>query len=49
MNDEEGTGLCVVDFDSEQHARAAVPALTWHVGPEVIEWGVYALEIEATV
>src|ERR1700722_6596429 len=38
MNDGKGTGLCIVDFQSEVHPRAAVPALTGHGGPEVIEW-----------
>jgi len=49
MNDGEGTGLCLVEFDSEEHARAAVPALTGHGGPDVTECGVYAVEIQATV
>jgi hypothetical protein len=48
MNDGNGTGLCLVDFDSEEHARDAVDALTAHGGPEVIECGVYAVEFEAS-
>ena len=48
MNDGEGTGLCLVEFDSENHALAAVPALTGHGGPEVTEWGVCAVEVETS-
>ncbi len=36
MNDGNGTGLCLVEFDTEDHARGAVEALTAHGGPEVI-------------
>jgi len=49
MNDGEGTGLCFVDFDSEECAREAVPALTGHGGPDIIECGVYAVEIQASI
>jgi hypothetical protein len=48
MNDGEGTGLCVIEFDSEVHAREAVPAVTPHGGPEFVEWGVYSVEFEAS-
>jgi hypothetical protein len=48
MNDGQGTGLCLVDFDCEQHARGAVETLTAQSGPEVIECGVYAIEFEAS-
>jgi len=48
MNDGEGTGLCMIEFDTEDHARVAVPALTRHGGPEFVEWGVYSVEFEAS-
>ena len=48
MNDGNGTGLCLVEFETEEHARGAVEALTAHGGPEVIEWSVYAVEFEAS-
>ena len=48
MNDGEGTGLCVIEFDSEEHARDAVPAVTPHGGPEFVEWGVYSVEFKAS-
>ena len=48
MNDGNGTGLCLVEFDNEEHAREAVGSLTAHGGPEVLEWGVYAVEFEAS-
>ena len=48
MNDGEGTGLCVIEFDSEVHARKAVPAVTPHGGPDFVEWGVYSVEFEAS-
>ena len=48
MNDSSETGLCLVEFDTEDHARGAVQALTAHGGPEVIESGVYQIEFEAS-
>ena len=48
MNDGDGTGLCVIEFDSEEHARDAVPAVTPHGGPEFVEWGVYSVEFKAS-
>jgi hypothetical protein len=48
MNDGEGTDLCVIEFDSEDHTRDAVLALTRHGGPEFVEWGVYSVEFEAS-
>jgi hypothetical protein len=48
MNDGNGTGLCLADFDSEEHARGAVAALTAHGGPEVIECGVYPIELDGS-
>lgn len=47
MNDQVGTGMCIVVFDTEEHAAAAVPALTPPGGPAVIGSGVYEVEIEA--
>ena len=43
LNDGNGTGFCLVDFDSEDHARGAVEALA--PGARV---GVYAVEFEAS-
>ena len=37
-----------MDFDSEEHARDAVESLTAHYGPDVLEWGVYAVEFEVS-
>jgi hypothetical protein len=34
--------------DSEVAARDAVEALTAYDGPEVVEWGVYAMEFEVS-
>jgi hypothetical protein len=50
MNDGQRTGLCLVEFDSKQHARGALDTLTVtaHGRPEVIECGVYAIEFEAS-
>jgi hypothetical protein len=47
MNDRAGTGTCVVAFDTEEHARAAVGPLMPAAGPPVITSGVYEVEIEA--
>lgn len=47
MNDGAGTGTCVVVFDTEDHAKSAVPVLTPAVGPPVISSGVHKVEIEA--
>jgi hypothetical protein len=46
MNDDGGTGTCVVVFDSEDNARSAVPALTPVGGPPVISSTVCAVEVE---
>ena len=43
-----GNGPVVIEFDSEVHAREAVPAVTPHGGPEFVEWGVYSVEFEAS-
>ena len=47
MNDGAGAGICVVVFDSEEHAKAAVDSLAPLVGPPVISRGVYEVEVEA--
>jgi hypothetical protein len=47
MNDGLGTGICVVTFDTERNAEAAVASLTPPGGPAVIASGVYQVEIEA--
>ena len=47
MNDGVGTGMCMVVFDTEDDAKAAVTALTPPGGPAVISSGIYNVEIEA--
>jgi hypothetical protein len=47
LNDGAGTGICIVLFDSEDNAKAAVAPLTPTNGPEVLSVGVSAVEIEA--
>ena len=47
MNDGAGVGTCIVVFDSEENARAAVAPLTPPSGPAVISAGVHAVELEA--
>ncbi len=46
MHDDAGTGTCVVAFDSEANARAAVGALTPVGGPPVLSTTVCRVEIE---
>lgn len=46
LNDGSGTGTCVVVFDTEENARAAVGPLAPANGPAVLSTGVYAVEIE---
>jgi hypothetical protein len=46
LNDGAGTGTCIVVFDSEDSARAAVGALTPANGPAVLSVGISAVEIE---
>jgi len=45
MNDGAGTGTCVVVFDTEDHATAAVEPLTRPGGPPIINSGVHEVEI----
>jgi hypothetical protein len=47
MNDGVGTGMCMVVFDTEEHAKAAITALTPPVGPAMISTDIYEVEIEA--
>ncbi len=47
MNDGAGTGVCMVVFDTAQHAREAVDPLTPVGGPPIIACGVYEVEVEA--
>ena len=47
MNDGAGTGTCIVAFETEDQAQAAVGPLTPSVGPPVITCGVYEVEMEA--
>lgn len=47
MNDGDGTGTCIVVFDTEQHARAAIVPLTPTGGPQVISSDVHEVEILA--
>jgi hypothetical protein len=46
LNDGAGVGTCIVTFDSEQHARAAIAPLTPANGPAVISAGVHAIEVD---
>ncbi|HEY5394679.1 MAG TPA: hypothetical protein VIL16_04705 [Trebonia sp.] len=46
LNDGAGTGTCIVVFDSEDKARAAVAVLTPANGPAVLSVEVSAVEIE---
>jgi hypothetical protein len=47
MNDGAGTGMCIVTFDTEANANAAIPTLTPAGGPKVFTATVYAVEIAA--
>jgi hypothetical protein len=46
MNDGAGTGTCVLVFDSELNAQSAVAPMTRDSGPQVLDVGVYSIEIE---
>ncbi|MGO8825312.1 MAG: hypothetical protein ACLQU9_08730 [Acidimicrobiales bacterium] len=45
MNDSAGTGTCVVVFDSEDQATAAIVSFTRPGGPPIISSGVHEVEI----
>jgi hypothetical protein len=47
MNDGAGTGICVVVFDTEVHAKSAIEPLTPAGGPPIISTGVHEVEVEA--
>ena len=47
MTDGVGTGLCIVVFDTEEHAKLAVAPLTPPNGPAVIISGIYEVEVKA--
>ncbi len=47
MYDGAGTGTCVVVFDTESNAKAALNPLTPAAGPVVISSGIHQVEIEA--
>ena len=46
MNDGGGTGTCIVVFDTEEHAMAAIGPLTPAGGPPVIGSGVHEIEVQ---
>ena len=48
LSDGEGTGTCVVAFDTEDHARASLPRLTPEGGPQVVHAAICAVEISAS-
>jgi len=45
LNDGAGTGTCVVVFDTEDQATAAIDPLTRPGGPPIISSGVHEVEI----
>ena len=46
MNDGKGTGTCVVVFDTEDHAKAAIDLLTPAGGPSDHQHGVHEVEAQ---
>jgi hypothetical protein len=46
MNDGNGTGLCIVVFDTKEHAKAALAPLMPATGPAVISSAVHEVEVE---
>lgn len=46
MNDGSGTGTCIVVFDTEEHARAAMVPLTPTGGPPVIGSEIHEVEVQ---
>lgn len=46
LNDGEGTGLCLFEFDAEENARSAMAVLTPPGGPVAVGSGVFAIELE---
>jgi len=47
MNDGAGEGICIIVFETEENAKAAVGHLTSPPGPAVISCRIYQVEIEA--
>jgi hypothetical protein len=47
LHDGEGTGTCLVVFDSESHARDALDSLTPSGGPPLLACSVHEVELEA--
>jgi hypothetical protein len=47
INDGSGTGTCIVVFDTEEHATAAIVPLTPAGGPPVLHSDVHEVEVEA--
>jgi hypothetical protein len=47
MHDRAGTGTCVVLFDTDEHARAALVPLTRPGGPPIVRSGVHEVELRA--
>jgi hypothetical protein len=48
MNDREGSGTCLVVFDTREHAEEAVRPLTPDGGPPVLACGVHEVEVEVS-
>jgi hypothetical protein len=46
MNDGDGTGTCIIVFDTEDDAASAVAPLTPAGGPPVIASGIHVVEVE---
>ena len=46
LNDGNGTGVCLFEFDVEENARSAMALLTPPGGPVAIGSGVFAIELE---
>jgi len=46
LNDRNGTGTCVVVFESEEAARVGLATLTREGGPPVIGFGLHDVEVE---
>jgi hypothetical protein len=47
LHDGEGTGTCVVLFESKEDARAGLAALTRPGGPPLLDSGLHEVDAEA--
>jgi hypothetical protein len=47
LNDGDGTGICIVVFDSRENAESSLGYLTAPGGPPVISCAIYVIEAEA--